>query len=150
MVLHDRRVPQSRDNIDHIVIGPAGVYVIDAKRYTGSKVERRSNGTLLRESPARLFVGGRDKTKLVKAMDRQVSAVQNALRDLDQPSVPAVMSALCFVDADWDLFSGPFDIEGTHVTGPRGVVKHVSRPGPLDQAGRAAIGRHLAERLPAA
>ena len=30
-VLHDRRKPGSRWNIDHIVVGPQGVYVIDAK-----------------------------------------------------------------------------------------------------------------------
>ena len=33
--LHDRRIPGSRSNIDHIAIAPSGVYVIDAKRYTG-------------------------------------------------------------------------------------------------------------------
>ncbi len=32
-VLHDRRIPHSRANLDHVVIGPAGVFVIDAKRY---------------------------------------------------------------------------------------------------------------------
>jgi hypothetical protein len=33
--LHDRRVSGTRANIDHFVIGPAGVFVIDAKRYEG-------------------------------------------------------------------------------------------------------------------
>lgn len=32
---HDRRIPPTRANIDHIVIAPTGVYVIDAKNYTG-------------------------------------------------------------------------------------------------------------------
>jgi len=31
-VLHDRRVPGSNANIDHIVVGSAGVFVIDAKK----------------------------------------------------------------------------------------------------------------------
>jgi hypothetical protein len=35
-VLHDRRVPGTRGNIDHIVIAPAGVFVVDAKSYEGS------------------------------------------------------------------------------------------------------------------
>ena len=30
-VLHDRRVPGSRANLDHLVIGPSGVWVIDTK-----------------------------------------------------------------------------------------------------------------------
>jgi len=35
-VLDDRRVPGSRTNIGHIVVGPVGVLVIDAKKYRGS------------------------------------------------------------------------------------------------------------------
>ena len=30
-VLHDRRVPGSRANLDHLVIGPSGVWVLDTK-----------------------------------------------------------------------------------------------------------------------
>ena len=34
-VLHDLAVPGSRANIDHLVIGPGGVFVIDSKHYRG-------------------------------------------------------------------------------------------------------------------
>lgn len=34
-VLHDRRIPGSGANIDHIAMAPTGVYVIDAKKYKG-------------------------------------------------------------------------------------------------------------------
>jgi hypothetical protein len=34
-VLHDLGVPGSRANIDHLVIGPGGVFVIDSKQYRG-------------------------------------------------------------------------------------------------------------------
>jgi hypothetical protein len=34
-VLHDLAVPRSRANIDHFVIGPGGVFVIDSKQYRG-------------------------------------------------------------------------------------------------------------------
>jgi hypothetical protein len=34
-VQHDLRVPGSKANIDHVVIGPPGVFVIDAKHYRG-------------------------------------------------------------------------------------------------------------------
>ncbi len=33
VVLHDRRIPGSRANLDHVVIGPEGVWVIDSKAY---------------------------------------------------------------------------------------------------------------------
>ena len=34
-VLHDRRIPRSRANIDHIAVAATGVWVIDTKRYKG-------------------------------------------------------------------------------------------------------------------
>jgi hypothetical protein len=34
-VLHDLAVPGSRANIDHLVIGPGGVFAIDSKQYRG-------------------------------------------------------------------------------------------------------------------
>jgi hypothetical protein len=34
VVLHDRRVPGFRANIDHLVIGPTGVFVVDSKNYS--------------------------------------------------------------------------------------------------------------------
>ena len=34
-VLHDLAVPRSQANLDHLVIGPRGVFVIDSKQYRG-------------------------------------------------------------------------------------------------------------------
>jgi hypothetical protein len=34
-VLHDLAIPRSQANIDHLVIGPGGVFVIDSKQYRG-------------------------------------------------------------------------------------------------------------------
>jgi hypothetical protein len=34
-VLHDLAVPRSQTNIDHLAIGPGGVFVIDSKQYRG-------------------------------------------------------------------------------------------------------------------
>jgi hypothetical protein len=36
VVLHDLAVPGSPANVDHLVIGPTGVFVIDSKQWTGS------------------------------------------------------------------------------------------------------------------
>jgi hypothetical protein len=33
VVVHDRSVPGSRANVDHVAIGPSGVWVIDTKAY---------------------------------------------------------------------------------------------------------------------
>lgn len=150
VVLHDRRIPGSRANIDHIVIGPAGVYVVDTKRYLNKRIEARSDGMLFNTKPPRLFIGGRDQTKLVEAMARQTSKVSIAVGDLGADLPVAVMPVLCFVDGEWDPFSGPFRIGDVYVTGPRGLLKHTTRPGELDASERLALGHHLASRLPEA
>lgn len=35
VLLHDRRMPGGRGNVDHIAVAPSGVYVIDTKDLTG-------------------------------------------------------------------------------------------------------------------
>jgi hypothetical protein len=43
-VLHDLRVPGSNANIDHLVIGAPGVFVVDAKHYSGPLYLARDGG----------------------------------------------------------------------------------------------------------
>ncbi len=59
-VLNDRRVPGTVGNIDHIVVAPAGVFVVDAKSYEGL-IRIRDRGGLFR-SDDRLYVGRRRRT----------------------------------------------------------------------------------------
>lgn len=40
-LLHDRRVPGTRANIDHVAVTPSGVYIIDAKKYQGRPTSPR-------------------------------------------------------------------------------------------------------------
>lgn len=47
-VLHDRRIRGAQTNIDHIVIGPTGIWVIDAKRYVGKRPALREGGGIIR------------------------------------------------------------------------------------------------------
>jgi hypothetical protein len=44
-VLHDLAVPGSRANLDHLVIGPGGVFAIDSKQYRG-RLQLESSGRL--------------------------------------------------------------------------------------------------------
>ena len=66
VALHDRRIPKSKANIDHLVVGPSGVFVVDAKNYSGI-VERRHVGGWFRPDE-RLYVGGRDRPPRVIAL----------------------------------------------------------------------------------
>lgn len=44
VVMHDLHVPGSRANVDHLVIGPTGVFVVDSKAHSGTF--REGSGTL--------------------------------------------------------------------------------------------------------
>jgi len=122
--LHDRRVPGSKANIDHIAVSPSGVYVIDAKKYTG-QIEARNVGGWIRED-LRLYVGGRDQTKLADAMVHQVDVVRHAM-GAAHAGVP-VVPVLCFVAATWPGFRPrSFSIRGVAILWPIGLGKFVAR-----------------------
>ena len=146
--LHDRRIPNRRSNIDHIAIGPAGVYVIDAKRYVRQRVEVRRFGGLFSPRRSELFVGGRRKMDLVNGLAPQEDAVLDALSELELPTGYIVQPVLCFINADWSVLSGNLSVDGVPVVGPRGLKKLVRQMGPLDTQTRQQIHSHLAERLP--
>lgn len=137
VVLHDRAIPGSRANIDHITVGPRGVHVIDAKRYAG-KVELRGS---------RLFVKGRHRGKLVEAMERQAWEVEAALAQVDVPVRPV----LCFADAQWGLFRRPFMVGRVTVTWPERLEELVwEPPGPLGAGEVQRLGAVLRGALPPA
>lgn len=143
-VLHDRRIPRSRANIDHLAVAPTGVYVIDAKRYSG-RPRLQVEGGLLRPRTERLIVGRRDCTKLVDGMLKQVAVVRALVDD----GVP-VQGVLCFVDADWPLIGGDFSTRGVEVLWPKRLVARLQKEGPLEPDTTARLQRHLAGELPAA
>ncbi|MDQ1532871.1 MAG: hypothetical protein QOF28_632, partial [Actinomycetota bacterium] len=78
-VLHDRQIPGTRAGIDHVAIGPGGVYVVAAKLSRGIVRHRPAGGLGRREW--RVFVGDKDQTKLVAKMGTQVDAITRALRE---------------------------------------------------------------------
>lgn len=80
LALHDRRIPRSRANIDHIAIGPAGVFVIDAKRYKG-RPSLRVEGGILRPRTETLVVCGRCSNNLIDGMHKLLAFVQGAIGD---------------------------------------------------------------------
>ena len=49
-VLHDRKLPRSSANIDHLAVTAEAVWVLDAKRYKG-KVETRGGGVFSTRAP---------------------------------------------------------------------------------------------------
>ena len=157
VALHDRRMPGSKANIDHIVVVPSGVWVIDSKRMKGRvKVEDGKNGA------QKLFVNGDDRTGLVHKLTRQVQAVEAALAGLGL-RVP-VYGGFCFwfpYEKARELFN-PFTadtglplmktwtINGYPLFYWRPMVRKLSSPGTMSSAQTEALAEELAERFPAA
>jgi hypothetical protein len=126
MALHDRRLPGTTANIDHLAIAFTGVWVIDAKRYTGQVATKDVGGWF--SSDVRLYVGRHDRRNLVAGMAKQVDAVRTAL-GADCADVP-VRPMLCFVDTDWRWFASPFELHGVLIAWPRAVRELLVRSGP--------------------
>ena len=147
IALHDRRIPGTRSNIDHVAVSATGVFVIDAKRYEGA-VEVRDRGGWLRYDP-HLYVGGRDRTKLLDGLERQCGVVRSVLDGRGHGAV-AVSGVLCFVGSEWRrFFRRPLELRGMHVVWPAaldGLLAAGPGSGAHDVAGVAA---DLAEGLPA-
>lgn len=143
-LLHDRRIPRSKTNIDHIAVTANGVYVVDAKKYRG-RPQLKIEGGILRPRVERLLVGSRDCTKLVDGVLKQVEVVRSALAD----DVP-VRGVLCFVEADWPLIGGSFTTRDVQALWPKKLYPELQAEGSLSAEDIDGLHRRLAEALPAA
>ncbi len=143
IALHDRRVPGSRANIDHLAVGPRGVFAIDAKKYKG-RIEKRDVGSFFRVDE-RLYVRGRDQSRLVAGVEKQCEVVRTALGD--RFGLIPVYGVLCFVEADWGLRMRRIEIDGVTCIWPKGLPGVVDAAGTLDSDACDDIARHLAETL---
>jgi len=145
IALHDRLMPGTRGNIDHVFVAPSGVWVVDAKAYSG-RVSKRRTGPRWRPQNE-LYVGGHNRSALTRGVDKQVECVLTALRL--QPGIEGapVHGALCLVESEWDLLDFPFQIGAIWVLYPGALRKQLRKKGPLtvDQMtlAAAALDRSL-------
>jgi hypothetical protein len=137
-VLHDRRIPGSRANIDHLAVTPTGVFVIDAKKYHG-RPRLKVEGGLLRPRIEKLLVGTRNCTPLVDGVIQQVAIVRDQIDD----SVP-VHGVLCFVEADWPVIGSSFTTRGVEALWPKKLYPKLRSDGPLGEEAIATLYRTLA------
>lgn len=140
-LLHDRRIPGTRTDIDHIAIASGGVYVIDAKFYGGT-VAYRVDG-LLRQDRG-LWIGARDRTKLVGKVVNQMNAITRVLC-----ATPILVTgAVCFVNDEGPAPALPLVLNGVWVGGPDALPDLVGRPGFLDAEAMQTVAEMLDARLP--
>ena len=141
IVLHDRRVPGSRANLDHIVIVSSGVWVIDSKHYRGRLELRTVRGWFV---PRRaLYVGRFEHTSLIGSAERQRAVVARRV-----PPDVTVRAALCFTGVELSLSAHPFVLDHVLVTWPKALAKSLKAPGPLDGDARRRIAAMLSRAFP--
>jgi nuclease-like protein len=144
--LHDRRMPRSRANIDHIAVCASGAYVIDAKRYRG-KIDVR---TPLFGKP-KLLIAGRDRTGLVEGLHAQVAVVRALLADIADGT--NVHGCLCFMAPEGRFADSglpavrTLKINGYPLYYPRRLARRLNRTGALAPEQVVRIHAELARRL---
>lgn len=146
IVLNDRRLPGSRDNITMIAVSSAGVFVVDAKHYKGLVHTRRS-GPITTLGPQELHVGRRDCTPCVKQVALQMDAVRGILSQAEWSDEVPVQAMLCLTRAAWG-FASPLQIDDVWVGWPRLAAGRVQTPGVMDSPAVREVSSILAEHLP--
>lgn len=142
-ILTDRRVPETTSNIDHLVVAPSGVWIIDTKNWKG-RIEYKATTAFGIDN--RLVVGGTDRSQAAEKMYSLVMPVAQAIGDRSVPVHPA----LVFIEGDRGtaatvrlLTKRPYQHLGVWITAPKVLAKLINAPGPLSPD---AVQR-LAERL---
>jgi hypothetical protein len=114
VVLHDRKIPGSKANIDHLVVGPTGVFVVETKNVAGKVAV--ANGELR--------VAGRRREYGSQAW-REALAVQGILAPKLAQFGLDVRPLLCFTKAE--LPWGSPQIDGVPLLYPKEAVRAIQR-----------------------
>jgi hypothetical protein len=123
-------MPGSRANIDHIAIGPSGVWVIESKDYGGRLTVRRDE----------IYVAGRRRTQIIDQAIREAEAVEAVLVEAGMNA--PVMPILCVHRADLPWRTPVID--GVSIVSGRGLLRRLDGGAPqLAEATVELIARRL-------
>jgi hypothetical protein len=123
-VLHDVRLPGTTHTLDHLVVAPSGIWLIDTARITG-RLTRRDVGT--RQDPVfQLLLDGVNQTSLVdpRGILRQTHHTIAAMQ-LDVE----VQTAMCLIDTTWPISARPFTVHNHWITWPRALTDKIRSSG---------------------
>lgn len=143
--LHDRRIPGTRANIDHLAVGPGGVTVIDSKHVQG-KVRAERRGGLFSPRTEHLVIAGRDRTKFVEGVEQQIASVRQVVEAIDRDI--GVAGCLCIVDVEGLPLLTSIKVRDVAVVGGRGAARLAARPGHLADSEIDRVARTLAAAFP--
>lgn len=130
-VLHDRRIPGSAANVDHLVVGPSGVWVVDSKLWRG-RVRVLGDG--------RLWYGRRCLDDDLRVLRWAASEIGRALGGHGRTSKPLpVHPVLCVHGARLPRAQLLFD--GANLAAPMALLDLLMSASPClsaDEIGRLA------------
>jgi hypothetical protein len=146
IILNDRRLPGGCGNVDHVVVAPSGVWIIDTKHRKG-RIEYKGQKGIF-DADERLFIDGRDCTHLTDDLYAQVIPVASLIGDRSIPIHPA----LVFVNGDWSsvvrlLMGKPYSHNGVYIAWPKALVSKIKGDGQLSPREVARIGSLLDSQL---
>jgi hypothetical protein len=135
-VLHDLAVPGSQANLDHLVIGPGGVFVIDSKQY---------RGRLQLDPTGRLWHGRYPLAPALRAVSFEADQAAQVLPDPGVAVVPIV--AVHGAQVPW----GKVVVEGVPVVPARRLPSMLRQlPAVLEPEGVAWLAGQARVRFHAA
>jgi hypothetical protein len=111
IVLHDRKAPAYGGNLDHVAIGPSGIWAIETKSLKG-KVEIDGDS---------LKVGGYRQDKIVDQVYREAVAVQVALGDVLSRTGTQVKPVVCLHRGELPFFNKT--VRGVRLASGRQLVR---------------------------
>jgi hypothetical protein len=117
-VLHDRRIPGSKANLDHVVLCAKGVFVVDAKNYAGAPEVKRGE----------LFVAGRRRQDQVEKALWQAEQVRRVIAGHPLGKGVTPRAVLCFTRPG----RTPVRLlKGVSITSTASLRSFLTGPGPI-------------------
>jgi hypothetical protein len=133
VVMHDLRIPMSRANIDHLVIGPTGVFVVETKNIVGALKVRGGDVT----------IRGR-RIGVVDEVKSELEAVWNALGPTLEEWGVGLQPVICAHRADLPWFKSR--VAGIPIVSGRGLVRLIRGRSEVLSPEEVGELRHIAER----
>lgn len=102
-MLHDRALPYGRANVDHLVIGPTGVYVIDSKKW--------HRNTTISGRSGKLWIGRYPADQVLRGLVYETRAVSEALHRSSGQRVD-VVAVVTVHGARMPRWGKPINVDG--------------------------------------
>lgn len=118
VILANRRVSSMHVAVDHVLIGPPGVFALEVKEWPG----------FVSVSGEDIFVDGRQRVGVVDRVLRAAAALENALGHELRPLGAPVRAAVLFDNATNRLFSAT--VAKVIIGGNRSLPKDIRAAGP--------------------